>query len=105
MEHLKLWPVLAALLLASCHAPNKQPEKPAYSSKTSRLPGRDFSHVKFALDLDLGCYMPLTAGIEDTAMVDGKVYGFCSKECKEEFYKDPHANIRAGEARARRSGK
>jgi YHS domain-containing protein len=33
--------------------------------------------------------MPASAGIADTAHYKGKVYGFCSKECKDEFEKAP----------------
>jgi YHS domain-containing protein len=38
---------------------------------------------------DLNCGMPLSAGIDDTAHYKGKVYGFCSTECKEAFLKNP----------------
>jgi YHS domain-containing protein len=38
---------------------------------------------------DLVCGMPASAGIADTAHYKGKVYGFCSKECKDEFEKAP----------------
>jgi YHS domain-containing protein len=38
---------------------------------------------------DPACGMPLTAELEDTTRYKGKLYGFCSKECKEEFLKDP----------------
>ena len=38
---------------------------------------------------DLVCNMPLGAGIGDTLHYKGKLYGFCSKECKEEFIKQP----------------
>ena len=38
---------------------------------------------------DPACGMPLTAGLEDTTRYKGKLYGFCSKECKAEFLKDP----------------
>ncbi|HXB28566.1 MAG TPA: YHS domain-containing protein [Puia sp.] len=38
---------------------------------------------------DPSCGMPLTAGIEDTVHYNGKVYGFCSDECKQIFLKDP----------------
>lgn len=47
----------------------------------------DFSLVQFASKRDTTCRMPLAAGIADTAIVDTKTYGFCSKECKEEFLK------------------
>jgi len=38
---------------------------------------------------DLSCGMPVSAGIGDTAHYKGKVYGFCSKECKDAFLKNP----------------
>lgn len=44
---------------------------------------------------DFICGMPVKAGIEDTAHVNGKAYGFCSKECKAEFLKNPKAYISA----------
>lgn len=48
---------------------------------------------RYALSLvdnkrDTTCGMPLTAGIEDTLHYKGKVLGFCSKECKDEFVKN-----------------
>jgi YHS domain-containing protein len=38
---------------------------------------------------DFSCGMSVSAGIADTAHYKGKVYGFCSKECKDEFLKTP----------------
>jgi YHS domain-containing protein len=46
---------------------------------------------------DPTCGMPMTAGISDTAHYDNKVLGFCSAGCKEEFLKNPKANIAAAE--------
>jgi YHS domain-containing protein len=40
---------------------------------------------------DLVCYMPLWTGIADTCLYQGKIYGFCSKSCKEDFLKDPES--------------
>jgi YHS domain-containing protein len=37
--------------------------------------------------------MPLTAELEDTTRYKGKLYGFCSKECKAEFLKDPDGYV------------
>jgi YHS domain-containing protein len=42
---------------------------------------------------DFSCGMPLTAGIADTAHYKGKVYGFCSTECKEDFLKNAEAYL------------
>ncbi len=46
---------------------------------------------------DPTCGMPVTAGISDTAHYDNKVLGFCAAGCKEEFLKNPKANIPAAE--------
>ena len=43
---------------------------------------------------DLNCGMDLANGsIADTTTYEGKVYGFCSTECKAEFLKDPQAHL------------
>jgi YHS domain-containing protein len=44
-----------------------------------------FSHIEFASAYDTICGMPLKAGIADTLLVDGKIYGFCATECKDSF--------------------
>jgi YHS domain-containing protein len=46
---------------------------------------------------DPSCGMPVTAGIGDTVHYQGKVIGFCSKECKDEFLKDPVAGLKKTE--------
>ena len=46
---------------------------------------------------DPTCGMPVTAGISDTAHYENKVLGFCSTGCKEEFLKNPKANMAAAE--------
>ena len=46
---------------------------------------------------DPTCGMPTSAGISDTAHYQNKVIGFCSTECKNEFLKNPAANIKAAE--------
>jgi YHS domain-containing protein len=78
------------LLASSC---NQQPKaaatfhSPAYSASDTAKP-------KFTRDMvdnlkDPSCGMPLTAGIDDTLHYNGKVYGFCSDECRDEFRKNP----------------
>lgn len=46
---------------------------------------------------DPSCGMPISAGIGDTVHYKGKVVGFCSKECKDDFLKDPEKNITAAD--------
>ena len=56
-----------------------------------------FEHMLVDNKKDPSCGMPVTAGISDTAHYKDKTLGFCSKECKEEFLKNPDANIAAAE--------
>ncbi len=63
------------------------------------IAAKDSSHVKFKLadvdnKLDPSCMMPLTAGIGDTAHYKNHVLGFCSAECKKDFFKDPEGNLK-----------
>lgn len=78
------------MLASSC---NQQPKEaaafhsPAYSESDTAKP-------RFTRDMvdnlkDPSCGMPLTAGINDTLHYHGKVYGFCSDECRDEFKKNP----------------
>jgi YHS domain-containing protein len=63
--------------------------------ETALHPEKAFKQLKLANKRDYICHMPTAAGIVDTAMVDGKIYGFCSKECKAEFVKNPAGYIAA----------
>jgi YHS domain-containing protein len=54
-----------------------------------------YKDLKFAVNKDLVCGMPLSAEIGDTAYYKNKLYGFCSKECKDSFLKNPEAAIKA----------
>jgi YHS domain-containing protein len=51
------------------------------------LPG--LKNLNFAYAKDPACGMPLKAGLMDTTTYNGKLYGFCSQDCKNEFLKDP----------------
>jgi len=44
---------------------------------------------------DPACGMPLTTELADTTRYKGKLYGFCSRECKEEFEKNPAGYVAA----------
>ena len=81
--------------LVSCHNTNQTPLKNYHSTKDSmrgnsnpRLKDLKFDNLK-----DPACGMPLTAGVEDTVHFKGKLYGFCSKECKDTFLKAPNAYL------------
>jgi YHS domain-containing protein len=73
--------------IAACHsASDKEEQQTVFQAGPPKdTVKKDFSHVVFATKKDTSCGMPLSAGIEDTLQFDGKVYGFCSKECKDAF--------------------
>ncbi len=52
-------------------------------------PEKMFKNMKFDNAKDFVCGMPVRAGIADTVHYNGKVYGFCSTGCKDEFKKNP----------------
>jgi len=87
--------LVISFLLAAC-SNNSQKEISAENLKkidSISAPVNDFANITFASKKDLNCGMPLVAGVEDTAHYKGKIYGFCSKECKDGFLKNPEAEI------------
>lgn len=53
----------------------------------------DLSKLDFAYRYDYSCGMPVSAGVSDTANYKGKLYGFCSPECKADFLSKPEEYI------------
>jgi len=80
------------LTLAACNqkaAAPKADETMATDQKKVNIKLADLATNK-----DLNCEMPLSEGdIADTTTYQGKIYGFCSAECKTEFLKDPQAKL------------
>jgi YHS domain-containing protein len=81
-------------LIAACR--NTSSKKPVpgspVKSATATPPKPRFIKIDTALlasRKDLVCYMPLWTGIGDTCTYKGKIYGFCSKDCKDDFLKSP----------------
>lgn len=93
--------VMASLVLFSCGTSNDKAN--ASSSDTTQVAIIDTSAEKtYAISLvnnkkDPSCGMPVTAGISDTTHYENLVLGFCSTECKNEFLKNPKANLAAAE--------
>jgi len=56
-------------------------------------PEKAYKTMKFENKKDFICGMPVTAGVADTANYKGKVYGFCSTSCKNEFKKNPESYL------------
>ena len=90
--------VFIALIVGSCanYEQPKQINKKDSGAMQSEVP--QSIDVRFVDNTkDPSCGMPVTAGISDTTRYNGKVYGFCSKECKDNFLKNPQQLVAAAE--------
>lgn len=99
MNGIKLFAVSFSIFIMACG--NNTATSTAPMDSTTNIVAAD-STVSYDISLvnnkkDPTCGMPVTAGISDTAHYDNKVLGFCSAGCKEEFLKNPKANIVAAE--------
>jgi YHS domain-containing protein len=92
---------MASLVILSCGASNDKAN--SGTADTHQVAAMDTAAEKrYAVSLvnnkkDPTCGMPVTAGISDTAHYEKNVLGFCSIECKNEFLKNPKANLAAAE--------
>ena len=88
--------IMLAIAFASC---NQKPAAPKEDAPKMEDRNMDQKVVKIKVNqlasaTDYNCGMTLTDdGIADTATYEGKLYGFCSAECKSEFLKDPKAHL------------
>jgi len=88
--------IVAVQLMISCSENKPQKESLVVMQKPDSIPvatAISFKDVVFDSPDDLTCGMPVTAGVTDSAHYKGKVYGFCAKECKDEFKKNPEAYL------------
>lgn len=94
MKHYLSFAMLTVVLTSYFGCNNKKDQK----ISTRQIPAvpRQFVHPHIVIDSsllamkkDAVCYMPLWTGIIDTCIYKGKVYGFCSKDCKNDFLKNP----------------
>lgn len=68
-------------------------EKSIVVDSSNLLEKNPYKDFVFDAKKDLVCGMPTSAGVSDTMHYKEKVYGFCSKECKDEFIKNPTAYL------------
>jgi YHS domain-containing protein len=80
--------ILLCILAAACNQKPSAGVQPAAKNQTDSVKHR-FTPEMVDNKKDPSCGMPVTAGIMDTVHYNGKVYGFCSDECKQLFLKDP----------------
>ena len=88
--------LFAAVFVISC---NQQPKE---TKESQVVPVAQADSSKFTAAMvdnkrDPSCGMPVSAGIEDTVHYKNKVLGFCSKECKDDFLKDPEKGMTAAD--------
>lgn len=82
----------------ACKSSTKEAQEAPVAAVADSLNTTDqelYKNVKFDAKTDLVCGMPVTAGVSDTAHYQEKVYGFCAKECKDEFLKNPATYLTA----------
>lgn len=85
----------ALLALSSCDRLKKQSEEEQINTVPKPMEASvDIPLSTLASNKDIICGMPIEAGqIADTSDYQGKIYGFCSKECKAEFVKNPESYL------------
>ncbi|HOZ91613.1 MAG TPA: YHS domain-containing protein [Bacteroidia bacterium] len=82
--------VIVALLIlfTACQPKSSEPEqKTAPALEEKEFPAKP--DIALASDIDPVCKMSVKEEFSDTAMYDGKIYGFCASACKEDFVKEP----------------
>ncbi len=85
---------LMMAFVASCN--NNSPKTEQKENIVVNEPKKEeksLKDLKFEGKTDIVCGMPVSAGISDTTSYQGKLYGFCSKECMEAFVKEPNAYL------------
>jgi YHS domain-containing protein len=90
------------LIFAACGSPATEINSSDTSTATMAMDTMATKTYEVSLvnnKKDPTCGMPVTAGISDTAHYEKYVLGFCSKECKDEFLKNPKAAIAAAEVK------
>ena len=90
--------ISAVLGLTACQSGTTKTEEPVKDTLAMQKDSVNvFEHLLVDNKKDPSCGMPVTAGITDTAHYKDKVLGFCSKECKDAFLKNPSANLAAAD--------
>ena len=93
MKRVMFYSVLvASLALGACNHKADAPKAEEKMSSDAKMV--DIKVSQLASNKDLNCDMPLSDdGIADTANYQGKIYGFCSAECKADFLATPDAHL------------
>lgn len=85
---------LLALSIGACQNKQQEPEvKTAPALEQTKI--EEKTNIELASNEDPICKMSVSNGYADTTMYDGKIYAFCSPDCKTEFLKNPESYIAA----------
>ncbi|WP_281638188.1 YHS domain-containing protein [Flavobacterium marginilacus] len=83
----KLFLIICIAILWSC---NKKEKNVVKESTTVIEPKNPLNQLKYDNKIDFYCKMDITKyGVSDTTHYKGKLYGFCSTMCKNEFLMKP----------------
>ena len=78
---------MALLILSSC---KKEEVKKEVKETSFEKPKNPLNDLKYENKIDFYCQMDIEKfEVSDTVTYKGKLYGFCSKMCKDEFIKTP----------------
>ena len=88
--------LLAVSAITGCnqHQSNQKAGTPMVTAVAKDTAKAGLRLLTYAIQKDPSCGMPLKAGLEDTTSYKGKLYGFCSKECKDAFVKNPEQYVK-----------
>ena len=82
--------VSLVMFASSCGRGNK----PSHSEESAEVKIK-IDTAKLAMLIDPVCKMSLEQfPVGDTTTYEGKLYGFCSTDCKKEFLQDPQAYLK-----------
>jgi YHS domain-containing protein len=77
------------LLIIACQSKHPEHKAAPVMETTTADGGIKIELASLALPDDPVCGMALSDGVADTLTYNGKLYGFCSPGCKEDFLKEP----------------
>lgn len=82
--------VIGLVVFSACSGEKKAEEQAAPQTEAAAPQKVDITPDMLATTIDLACGMDLKEHeIADTAIYQGKVYGFCSEDCKSHFKANP----------------
>lgn len=87
---------IALVAIAACNSKQAEPAKETHDD-TAVAAANPLDSIVVANKKDPICTMPTKNHVNDTTTYEGKVFGFCSTECKEEFLKKPKEYLAAAE--------